>query len=72
MTIFFGDFTCVALNLEKVGPIFHVLIHIRPCHPFVKDDREQFQCLNIVSENKTGPLFLEFNCWKIVLVFLKI
>ena len=22
MTIFFGDFTCVALKLEKVGPIF--------------------------------------------------
>ena len=29
--------------------------------PFATEDRKQFQCLNIVLNNKTRPLFLELN-----------
>ena len=61
IAICFGDFACVALKLEKVSPIFP---NFNPC-PSLKsvatDDRKQFQCPNLVSENKTGALFLEFN-----------
>ena len=27
------------------------------------DDKEQFQCLHLVLNNKTAPLFLDFN-WR--------
>ena len=40
-------FAGIALKLEKVNPSFAI-------------DRKQFQHLNIVLNNKTGPLFLEF------------
>ena len=35
-------------------------IHVHLCHPLVTDNRKQFQCQNIVLNNKTVPLFLEF------------
>ena len=61
IAICFSDFACVALKLDEVGPIFS---NFNPC-PSLKsvatDHRKQFQCPNIVSENKTGPLFMEFN-----------
>ena len=50
-----------AMQLEKVGPPFSSL---SPCPslPSVETgERRQFQCLNIVLNNKTGPLFLKCN-----------
>ena len=47
-----------AIQLAKVGPTFSSL---SPCPslPSVETgERRQFQCLNIVLNNKTGPLFL--------------
>ena len=44
------------LNLKKLG--------FNPCPSLpspAKGDRKQFQCLNIVSHKRTGPLCLEFN-----------
>ena len=34
--------------------------HVHLFHPLVTDNRKQFQCQNIVLNNKTVPLFLEF------------
>ena len=71
IAIFFADFACVALKLEKVGPILLRFnpYSLLPC--IATDDRKQFQCSNVVSENKTGPLFLEFNRWENSFSFLK-
>ena len=33
--------------------------------------KKQFQCLNIVINNKTGPLFLEYNLRKILVLGFK-
>ena len=56
--IILGD----ALKLKKDGPVFSIF---SPCLslPSVATDRDrkQFQCLNVVLHNKTGPLFLELN-----------
>ena len=30
--------------------------------PFATDDRNQFQCKNIVLNNRSASLFLNFNC----------
>ena len=30
--------------------------------PFATDDRNQFQCQNIVLHNRSASLFLNFNC----------
>ena len=50
--IFLGD----TFKLEKDGPIFPIL---SPCPSWpsvvTERDRKQFQCLNIVLHNKTGP-----------------
>ena len=40
---------------------FQVSILVHSCHPVGTDNRKQFQCLNIVLNNKTGPLFVVFN-----------
>ena len=57
-TIFFSlIFEDVASNLEKIG------LNISSFNPFpslpsvATDDRKQFQCLKIVFNNKTRPLF---------------
>ena len=58
LSVIFAD---KAFKTEKVGPTFS---NFNPCPslPFVTtDDRKQFQCLNIVLNNKTRPLFLKFN-----------
>ena len=52
----------IVLNNEKVVSTFS---RFNPClslPSFAPDDRKQFQCLNIVLKNKTGPLFLGANC----------
>ena len=60
---FLGDFAGIALKLERVGPIFQFLAQFstfNPCSslPSVacNRDREQFQCPNIASDNKTEPI----------------
>ena len=60
---FLVSFAGIALKLEKVGPTFSSF-NPRPSLPsFVTDGRKQLQYLNIVLNNKTGPLFhfLKFN-----------
>ena len=56
---------CVrSIKTWKGGPIFS---SFNPCSSlpfFATDERKQFQCPIIVSENKTRPLFLEFNRWE--------
>ena len=56
------NFASVACNREKNNmPNF---FSFNPCSslPFVaKDDRKQCQCLDVVLDNKTGALFLEFS-----------
>ena len=50
-----------AIQLAKLGPTFSSL---SPCPslPSVETgERRQFQCLNIVLNNKTGPFFLKCN-----------
>ena len=61
--IFAGIFAGMAckLKLEKVGTTFS---RFSPCPSLsfvTTDNRKQFQCLNIDLNNKTGPLFFEFN-----------
>ena len=71
IAICFGDFACVALKLEKVGPIFSRFNPYSLLPSVATDDRKQVQCSNVVSENEPGPLFLEFNPWENCLSFLK-
>ena len=60
--IFLGvSFAEMALKLEKVGPTVSSLNPSPSLPSFAIDDRKQLQCLNIALNNKTGPLFLEFN-----------
>ena len=54
-------FTGIAFKLEKDGPN---LSSFNPCPSLISmgiEDREQFECLHIVLNNKVGLLFLEFN-----------
>lgn len=55
-------FAGIALKLGIVGPIF---LSFNPCpwsFPSVAtEDSKQFQCLNIILNNKTGPVFLDIN-----------
>ena len=49
-------------QLQKLGPIFSSFNPF-PSLPSIQTDyRNQFQCQKIVFDNKTRPLFLEFNC----------
>lgn len=69
MIIPFLTFAGIALKPEKKWPNFHSFnsVSFLAMHP-----REQFQCLNIVLTNITGPLFLEFTrCAKAILSILK-
>ena len=51
-------FAGIALKLENVGPTFSSF-NPHTSLPFVEtDDRKQFQCLNIVFNNKTAPLLI--------------
>ena len=54
-------FAGIALKLENVGPTFSSF-NPHTSLPFVEtDDRKQFQCLNIVFNNKTAPLLIFLN-----------
>ena len=54
-------FQDMALELEKIGPIFSRFNPFPSLPSVATDDRKQFQCRKIVFNNKTRPLFLEFN-----------
>ena len=53
MVIFAG----ITLKLFKVGPPFSSFNPCSSCPSVATDDRKQFRCLNIVLNNKTGPLW---------------
>ena len=58
---FWVIFAGIALKLEKGTPTFSSS-NPYPSVSFVaSEDRKDFLSLNIVSNNKTGPLVLEFN-----------
>lgn len=61
-------FAGIALKPEKkMAQFSQFQFRVFPCHP-----REQFQCLNMVLTNITGPLFLEFTrCAKAIFSILK-
>jgi len=60
--IFFGViFENVASKLEKIRPIFSSFNPLPSLPSVATDDRKQFQCRKIVFNNKSRPLFLEFN-----------
>ena len=60
-----------AFKLEKVGPAFSIFNPCPSLPPVATDDREQFQCLNIVLNDKTEPLFLDSIGVKTSFSFLK-
>ena len=52
----------IALKLEDLAQSFQVSIHVHSCMPSIAtDDSKQFQCLDIILNNKTGPIFFEIN-----------
>ena len=51
-------FAAIPLKLEKVGPFFQSFNPYPSLQSAATDDRKQFQCINIVLNKKTGPLFL--------------
>ena len=51
-----------AFKLEKVCPTFASFDPCPSLPSVATDDRKQFQCVNIVLNDKTLPLFLEFSC----------
>ena len=53
-------FAGIAFKLEKMDATFSIFY---PClsGSVATEDRKQFQRQNIVVNNKTGPLFWEFN-----------
>ena len=46
-----GGVVGIVVRLEKVAPI-----HAHLATLCSRDDRKLFQCLNMVSDNKTGPI----------------
>ena len=60
ITVFLVSFAGIALELEKVGPTFSTFNPCPSLPSVASDERKQFQYLNIVLNNKTGPLFLKF------------
>ena len=67
---FWIAFAGIALKLEKMYATFSIFY---PClsTSVATEDRKQFQCQNIVENNKTGPLFWEYNWWEKSSSFLK-
>ena len=49
-------FASAELKLEKIGPVFQLSIHVTLA---IRSNRrqKQFQCINIVPNNKFGPVF---------------
>jgi len=58
---FWVIFKNIALKLEKIGPNFSSFNPFPSLPSVATDDRKQFQCREIVFNNKGRPLFLEFN-----------
>ena len=58
---FWVFFAGMALKLEKIAPTFSSSNPYPSVSFFASDNRKDFLCLNIILNNKTGPLFLEFN-----------
>ena len=54
-------FEDMASKLEKIGPIFSSFNPFPSLASVATDSRKQCQCRKIVFNNKTTPLFLEFN-----------
>ena len=57
---FLVDFAGIALKLEKVGQTAFQFSSFNPCPSLpsvATDSGKQFQCLDIVFNNKSGPLF---------------
>ena len=54
-------FVGIALKLENVGPTFSSFSLCLSLPFFAIDDRKQFQCLNVVLNNTTGPLLAPLN-----------
>ena len=61
MTITWVIFEDMASKRGKVGPIFSSFNPFPSLPSVAKDARKQFRCRKIVFNNKTRPLFLEFN-----------
>ena len=54
-------FEDMASRLEKIGAMFSSYNLFSSLPSVATDDRKQFQCHEIFFNNKTKPLFLEFN-----------
>ena len=54
-------FEDIASKIEKLGPIVSSSNQFPSLLSVVTEDRKQFQRRHIVFNNKTRPLFLEFN-----------
>ena len=51
----------IALRLKKLAQLFSSFNPFPSLPPIATDDRKQFQSQTKVLNNKTGPLYLEFN-----------
>ena len=54
-------FEDMASKLEKTGPIFSNFNPFPSLQSIATDDQKHFQSCEIIFNNKTRPLFLEFN-----------
>ena len=54
-------FESISSKLEKISPIFSSFNPFLSLSSVATDDRKQFQYLKMILNNKTEPLFLEFN-----------
>ena len=55
---FWVTFTNIALKLDNIGPIFSSFNRCPPLQSIATGDKRQYQGLNIVLNNKAGPLVL--------------
>ena len=51
----------MASKREYIGPIFSTFNPFPSLPSVATDDRKQFQCRETVFNNKTRPLYVEFN-----------
>ena len=59
--MFMGIFEDEDSKLQKIGPLFLSFNPFPSLPSIAADDSKQFQCCEIVFNNKTEPLVLEFN-----------
>ena len=55
------EVTTINLAFYDIDPTFSSLSPCPSLPSVATDDRKQPECLNMVLNNKNGPLFLEFN-----------